>query len=251
MNEEAALLKAICTQPDDDTPRLVYADWLDEQGGVKDRARATFIRAQVEHAQLPLAHHFLSAERSVPFQTSHGCPCRSCELVRVAKKVFHNGWLRKSVRVIYKNCPVVRPRGSLTGECILPDGSECRFWFVRGMVGGFRSRAAEFVARAGAVFAAHPIEQVDLDGCEPTARTNSAEWLRAAPGQEVGGSVLPADIFDLLPDHDPAGRRLVLDRDSSRASFDRPTEARTACELACLAYGRRERDRLLNLPVAA
>jgi uncharacterized protein (TIGR02996 family) len=43
-------LEAILAQPDDDAPRLVYADWLEEQG---DSARAEFIRVQVERARLP------------------------------------------------------------------------------------------------------------------------------------------------------------------------------------------------------
>src|SRR4051794_533693 len=42
MNEQA-FLRAICAAPDDDGPRLVYADWLDEQG---DADRAEFIRLQ-------------------------------------------------------------------------------------------------------------------------------------------------------------------------------------------------------------
>ena len=45
MNEREALLRAICDNPDDDTPRLVFADWLQEHG---DEARAEFIRVQVE-----------------------------------------------------------------------------------------------------------------------------------------------------------------------------------------------------------
>ncbi|MBP3960384.1 TIGR02996 domain-containing protein [Gemmata sp. G18] len=47
MSDEAALLRAIHTDPDDDTPRLVYADWLDEHGQPE---RAEFIRVQVELA---------------------------------------------------------------------------------------------------------------------------------------------------------------------------------------------------------
>jgi uncharacterized protein (TIGR02996 family) len=45
-----ALLKAVLANPDDDLPRLVYADWLDENG---DSARAEFIRTQIELAKLP------------------------------------------------------------------------------------------------------------------------------------------------------------------------------------------------------
>src|SRR5213082_997433 len=39
--DRLALLRAIAAAPDDDTPRLVYADWLDERGTTDaDRARA-------------------------------------------------------------------------------------------------------------------------------------------------------------------------------------------------------------------
>ena len=30
MRYDAGFLEAICANPDDDVPRLVYADWLDE-----------------------------------------------------------------------------------------------------------------------------------------------------------------------------------------------------------------------------
>jgi uncharacterized protein (TIGR02996 family) len=40
---DPALLEAILADPDDDSPRLIYADWLDERG---DADRAEFIRAQ-------------------------------------------------------------------------------------------------------------------------------------------------------------------------------------------------------------
>jgi uncharacterized protein (TIGR02996 family) len=49
-----ALLRAIAAAPDDDTPRLVFADWLDEYGDAHDRSHAELIRAQIELARLPL-----------------------------------------------------------------------------------------------------------------------------------------------------------------------------------------------------
>ncbi len=45
-----AFLAEIIANPDDDTPRLIYADWLEDQGD----HRAEFIRIQCEHASLPL-----------------------------------------------------------------------------------------------------------------------------------------------------------------------------------------------------
>jgi uncharacterized protein (TIGR02996 family) len=45
--ELVALLDAIKDNPDEDTPRLVLADWLDEQGNELDAERAAFIRADI------------------------------------------------------------------------------------------------------------------------------------------------------------------------------------------------------------
>ncbi|HUR53172.1 MAG TPA: TIGR02996 domain-containing protein [Gemmataceae bacterium] len=46
MSDEAAILAAIAAQPAEDTPRLAYADWLDEHGDAAARIRAEFIRVQ-------------------------------------------------------------------------------------------------------------------------------------------------------------------------------------------------------------
>jgi uncharacterized protein (TIGR02996 family) len=60
LSEEEALLRAIRGHPGEDTPRLAYADWLDEHAGdvpgrdpQEMRDRAAFIRAQVKTAALP------------------------------------------------------------------------------------------------------------------------------------------------------------------------------------------------------
>ena len=47
--DELALLRGVEAAPDDDLPRLVYADWLDEHGR---HARAEFIRVQCELASI-------------------------------------------------------------------------------------------------------------------------------------------------------------------------------------------------------
>jgi uncharacterized protein (TIGR02996 family) len=52
MNQRDALLCEICDRPDDDAPRLVFADWLTDHG---DPLWAEFIRVQVELARLPAA----------------------------------------------------------------------------------------------------------------------------------------------------------------------------------------------------
>jgi uncharacterized protein (TIGR02996 family) len=59
MSDEAGLLATIHSHPNDDTPRLVYADWLDEQGGEGNAARAEYIRLEIEIARTPV-------ERTIP-----------------------------------------------------------------------------------------------------------------------------------------------------------------------------------------
>jgi uncharacterized protein (TIGR02996 family) len=48
MTDGDALRRTVVAAPDDDTPRLIYADWLDENS---QSERATFIRRQVEAAR--------------------------------------------------------------------------------------------------------------------------------------------------------------------------------------------------------
>lgn len=47
MTEYDALYRAICENPDEDAPRLVLADWLDEEGSRENRARADLIRTHI------------------------------------------------------------------------------------------------------------------------------------------------------------------------------------------------------------
>ncbi len=53
MDDRRALMAAIIAEPDEDTPRLALADWLQEHGDKHDQARAEFIRLQVQAATLP------------------------------------------------------------------------------------------------------------------------------------------------------------------------------------------------------
>jgi uncharacterized protein (TIGR02996 family) len=54
VSERAAFLQAIRDQPDDDTARLVYADWLDEHD---EGVLAAFIRYSVRKYRTPVCDH--------------------------------------------------------------------------------------------------------------------------------------------------------------------------------------------------
>src|SRR5215471_12355627 len=68
---DAAFLRDICEHADDDTPRLIYADWLEENG---EPLRAEFIRVQCRlHALTPDApDHFDLQERDEELQLCLG-----------------------------------------------------------------------------------------------------------------------------------------------------------------------------------
>lgn len=68
-NDGTALQAAIRACPDDDAPRLVYADWLQENG---DESRAEFIRAQIAVARGESARTVLYRFRVAKLLTAHG-----------------------------------------------------------------------------------------------------------------------------------------------------------------------------------
>ncbi|VTR98939.1 Uncharacterized protein OS=Sorangium cellulosum (strain So ce56) GN=sce1195 PE=4 SV=1 [Gemmata massiliana] len=51
-DDELAFIRAAIAEPDEDTIRLAYADWLDEQGDAVAASRAEFVRLQVRRSRL-------------------------------------------------------------------------------------------------------------------------------------------------------------------------------------------------------
>lgn len=85
MDARRAFLDKITEFPDDDTPRLVYADWLEEKGQAD---RAEFIRVQCELAKLPTDPPLeggscrVDGWSSVRPQASHMNLCQWCQWMR-------------------------------------------------------------------------------------------------------------------------------------------------------------------------
>jgi|GEM_PF-1603839 len=74
MTDAPAFFRAIEANPADDTPRLVFADWLDENGTTDaDHARAEFIRVQCERFHEEDTERRLTLEsRENQLATEHG-----------------------------------------------------------------------------------------------------------------------------------------------------------------------------------
>jgi uncharacterized protein (TIGR02996 family) len=98
MTDQEPLLEAIRAQPQDDTVRLVYADWLDEYGNAKDRKWATMIRHEVALAGVPHNH-----------KPGKNGPCPRCVLDKEDRKFV--GWA---------NWNIVPP--TLDGRCVFSRG---------------------------------------------------------------------------------------------------------------------------------
>jgi uncharacterized protein (TIGR02996 family) len=68
MTEREAFIEAIATNPDEDTPRLVFADWLQEHG---EERRAEFVRIQCALARRPHDWNDPDGDRSINLFARH------------------------------------------------------------------------------------------------------------------------------------------------------------------------------------
>ena len=100
-----ALHAAVVARPDEDTPRLAYADHLDELGGDSNAARAEFIRVQIERARLPRTDprraELLARERELAgvWAWEWAVPLRQ----HVSEWVFRRGFVEKVETYIEKS----------------------------------------------------------------------------------------------------------------------------------------------------
>jgi uncharacterized protein (TIGR02996 family) len=210
MSDRAALLSVICANPDDDTARLVYADWLDEHGEVR---RAAFIRARVEHQRLTTA----DTEAAAMYGQIRGDWLDARE--RAAWSPVDDG-----LRVIFASDPPPKARITLTakGEGVprVPGAA------YHGNQGGFFSRlhvanVTAFLRAADALFAAAPISYVTLDGLTAGAARElvAAGHLARIRELELDEKVEPEALRVLGNHRDAAGvRRLALEGYSHSAA---------------------------------
>jgi uncharacterized protein (TIGR02996 family) len=95
MTQADTFVQAILDDPDDDAPRLIYADWLDEHG---DPARAEFIRVQIALARRrpgALIAELSARERELlaAHQNEWAAPVR--DLVPCSDCRFHRGFIEE------------------------------------------------------------------------------------------------------------------------------------------------------------
>jgi uncharacterized protein (TIGR02996 family) len=168
------LLKAVVASPDDDLPRLVAADWLDEHG---EPERAEFIRVQIERAKAD-----------------------STELNWREKALWNNPfygplWAQEA-------CPTIATLGfnSPTGDTLRDlwlVGSE-RVTFRRGFPFRVRCTAAEWLRFGSGIVPRQPVRELSLSVChelEPAQWWEMTETLRPLARLEIDTASLLTATF--------------------------------------------------------
>jgi uncharacterized protein (TIGR02996 family) len=179
VSERDALLAAIAAHPDEDTPRLVFADWLDEHG---DPERAEFIRVQIALAQ--------NADAKGDRAPAEIAALAARERVLLGRNRVR--WLRP-----------LRALGA--GTSLHGD-----FW--RGFVNDVGIDAEVFVERGNELWTCSPVVELRLENIKPVAKQLSlCPHLARVGDLALTGHLAPGDLRALLESpHLAQLRRLSL-----------------------------------------
>lgn len=169
-----AFLAAILASPVDDSPRLIYADWLEEQGGEPERAE--FIRVQCELAS-PYEEFFP--------------PSRATELRRRQRELLEAHWVKWLA-----DAPLKMDAWSLD-EPIVPYAYGARVLFRRGFVAEIVCSWSDWKQHGKAIVRQHPVERVTLAGIRPYRIIDWFYWFRGHGLRPKNGN-LDAELYDCL-----------------------------------------------------
>jgi uncharacterized protein (TIGR02996 family) len=159
-----AFLAAIVANPDDDTLRLVAADFLEENG---DPNRAAFIRLQIALAQL---------EASGLGQTPEAGALRK-------KEQWYFGPLSGSRLWAAEDCPeFVHGTRTQTGPLDLRAQGADRLTWRRGFVEWVTCQTAEWLRHGASIRKRNPVRRVILSECASVARDTWSAGLDALRG---------------------------------------------------------------------
>lgn len=194
MSDEEGLLKAVCDFPDDDLPRLAYADWCDENG---DPERAEFVRGQIEIENVPRNDSGHCSYCGVRGQETHLEGCRVQRLLRREYDLLEGGrgW----------GLPAATAFGLTAWDDLLGGmghDSNVSWSFRRGFVAVIYCQLDDWLGHGEACLAACPVERVEATDRAPDhGEDNLWYWYRGAPADLDESDHLPPDVFHQLQKH--------------------------------------------------
>jgi uncharacterized protein (TIGR02996 family) len=149
-------LTAIVAEPDEDTPRLVAADFLEENG---ESRRAAFIRLQIEIARL---------EASGMGQSTEAQKLRTKERVDIGP-VAQTGplWGAEECPELVRVVPPTKTSSPLARVNV--EGADRLTW-RRGFIEGIRGPAAEWLRHGVAVRGRNPVRDLILTRVDQVTR---------------------------------------------------------------------------------
>jgi uncharacterized protein (TIGR02996 family) len=171
--DRLAFLRAIASSPDDDTPRLVFADWLDEHAAADaDRARAEFLRLSCRSR--PKARITKAEQDWLAEHWRRLVPATSARLAALGAKPDHQFWSGR-----YLDLLVFHKRDAVV---------ELKLEFWRGFV-----RRAVYISGfeevAGAVSADDPLARHEIAPFLNEPRLGQVYFMRVSPNQCFGRAV--------------------------------------------------------------
>lgn len=215
MTHEEAFLQSIVENPDDDTPRLIFADWLEENG---QGERAEFVRVQCELAK-PCRLGY-----SDRFHVDDACA--SCDPLWNRERV-----LSASCRE-WANLPALGSPWFIDYHGPKIRGQPPRALFVRGFVEQIAISTVNFLAHGRSLVRAAPLRQVRLVDREPMYGGYTYGWFET----DQGDSCDVPEFWGLLSQ--------PVDSDTiSWKNYETPELARADLSLACLLWAHEQAKR--------
>jgi len=235
----AAFLDAICADPDNDLPRLVYADYLEEQG---EEDRAEFIRVQCELARTDDPH----GDRYWDGQLDGGPKCyqrRRTLRGREQELLLSRGatWVRPIAESATKTRMLVNH--GLEGN---EDGI-CWKW-RRGFVEEIALPSADWLIYGPALVQVAPLQVVRLSDREPMEDHSDWTWFAETVFSDHHlRSDVPGNLYQLVPLL--CGQFKGWYYRSFYVSFPTKQDALDCLSAACLAWARSRKDSS-HVPIA-
>jgi len=221
-NEQRSFINAIVANPADDAPRLVYADWLDENG---QEDYAEFVRVQIQLSNLGEAE-----PNNKQIQ----------RLDEVGKLAWRQRELWGKITPISSSANIYLSLGRQVHESHIAPG-KCSGLVRRGFIDGVRCTLADWMTQGPEIVREHPITQV--------AFSNFVLWTPQQGGQQsyfifdrasfrddpVGNGVVPTGLFEKLKASKYMSKSGYI---ASCCSYGASQEALADLSQACIAWAK-------------